>query len=413
MEASVNTLTRPAIPGIEPGMAASKWTLRTAPRWKPEMSAHTGLRLLVATRDLRRTRLAPDPDAPAARALVDGEVRLAIEHFALTSNNISYAVFGEAMKYWQFFPTEDAAWGCVPVWGYAEVDESRVAGVEVGQRVYGYLPMGSHLVVRPTCVNARGFTDGSAHRHELAAAYNQMSLCTTDLGYRSDREGQQAILKPLFTTSFLIDDFLAEADFFGASQIWLSSASSKTAYGTAFCLSRRRVPARPMRVIGLTSKANIEFTRSLGCYSEVVGYDDLAALAATLPAVFVDFAGSAAVRRGVHEHLADRLNYSCAVGGTHWEGLGGGQGLPGPRPTLFFAPAQLKKRLAPPPKGWGADRFHRHMDDAWQAFMQAVCDAASPWLVVKHGEGAQAVEQAYRELLEGRCDARRGLMLRL
>ena len=44
--------------------------------------------------------------------------------------------------------------------------------------------------------------------------------------------------------------------------------------------------------------------------------------------------------------LRDRLAYSCSVGGTHWDALGGGKGLPGPRPVLFFAPAQTKKRVA-------------------------------------------------------------------
>lgn len=377
------------------------------------MSVHTGLRLLVAKSELRRTRLAPDPDAPAARALADGEVRLAIEHFALTANNITYAVFGEAMKYWQFFPTDDPAWGCVPVWGFANVDESRVVGIEVGQRVYGYLPMGSHLVVQPSSISARGFTDGAVRRRDLPIVYNQMSWCAGDASYRSDREGQQAILKPLFTTSFLIDDFLAQADFFGARQIWLSSASSKTAYGTAFCLSRRRGSTPPLRVEGLTSPANIEFTRALGCYDEVRSYENLDALDLQTPAVFIDFAGNATVRRKVHQSLGDHLQYSCSVGGTHWEGLGNGQGLTGPRPVMFFAPAQLKKRLAPPPDGWGAEGLQRQMNEAWQAFMQPVCEATPPWLVIEHGEGAPAVERAYLELLEGRADARRGLMLRL
>ena len=66
----------------------------------------------------------------AVEPLADGEARLRIDAFALTSNNVTYAAFGEAMKYWQFFPCGDAAWGCIPVWGFAEVVESRAAGVE-------------------------------------------------------------------------------------------------------------------------------------------------------------------------------------------------------------------------------------------------------------------------------------------
>ncbi len=376
------------------------------------MSAHTGLRLLVAKHELRRTRLGPDPDAPAARALTEGEVRLAIDHFALTANNITYAALGEAMKYWQFFPSDDAAWGCIPVWGFAEVDESRVDGIEVGQRVYGYLPMGSHLVVRPGRVSARGFVDTAAHRQDLAPIYNQLTLCAGDPAYLAEREAQQAVLRPLFTTSFLIDDFLAEQDFFDARQVILSSASSKTAYGTAFCLARRRGTPKAPRVLGLTSATNLDFTRSLGCYDEVLSYGDLPRIDATLASVYVDFAGQAALRSSVHQHLGEQLRYSCSVGGTHWQGMGGTKGLAGPKPVLFFAPAQAQKRLAAPPAGWGPQGFHVRMDEAWQAFMQPVCRRDEPWLVVEEGAGAAAVEAALHRLLEGQVDARQGLMLR-
>lgn len=53
--------------------------------------ATTGHRLYIQRQQLTQARLGPDPDAPAARALAPGEARLAIEHFALTANNITYA----------------------------------------------------------------------------------------------------------------------------------------------------------------------------------------------------------------------------------------------------------------------------------------------------------------------------------
>jgi hypothetical protein len=372
------------------------------------MVLDAGSRFLVARRDLRMVRFATDPDAPAARSLADGEARLTIDQFALTSNNITYAAFGEAMKYWQFFPTEDAAWGCIPVWGFATVSESCVAGVEVGQQYYGYLPMGTHLVVRPERVGPHGFADGAPHRAELAAVYNQLTLCSADPGYVPGQEGQQAVLRPLFITSFLIDDFLADNGFFGAQQVILSSASSKTAYGTAFCLAQR---GGMPRVVGLTSPGNLEFTRSLGCYAQVLSYDDIGAMDVAVTSVFVDYAGNASLRRSIHERFADCLAYSCSVGGTHWDELGGGAGLPGPRPTLFFAPAQIKKRSGPPPEGWGAGGLQQRIAAAWKAFMVPVNDPAHPWLQISHARGASAVEAAYRQLLDGRSAARTGLML--
>ena len=86
--------------------------------------------------------------------------------------------------------------------------------------------------------------------------------CSADPGYDAAREAEQALLRPLFMTSFLIDDFLADTGFFGARRVMLSSASSKTAYGTAFCLSLRRGSPNAVKVIGLTSAGNLAFTRS-------------------------------------------------------------------------------------------------------------------------------------------------------
>lgn len=365
-------------------------------------------RLLIARADLHELRWAPDPDASAARPLADGEVRLRIEQYALTANNITYAAFGEAMKYWQFFPTGDAAFGCIPVWGFALVAESRCAGIEPGLRVYGYLPMGSHLVVQPARVGARGFVDAAPHRAGLAAAYNRYEACATDPMYRAEHEGLQALLRPLFSTSFLLDDFLAAHSDFGARRLVLSSASSKTAFGTAFCIGRRS--ERPT-LVGLTSSANLGFVRSLGCYDQVLSYDELDTLEPTTPSTYVDFAGSTPLRRRVHEHLAGTLAYSCAVGGSHWEELRGARDLPGPAPQLFFAPEQAQRRAAPPPQGFGARELEQRIGQAWLAFIDALTHAEPPWVVVRRAQGAEAIEQAYRALLAGRSDPREGTML--
>jgi Protein of unknown function (DUF2855) len=221
------------------------------------------------------------------------------------------------------------------------------------------------------------------------------------------------VLKPLFVTSFLLDDALAENHFYGARQLLLSSASSKTAYGTAFCLaSRRGTPCAP-RVVGLTSPGNLAFTRSLGCYDDVLSYADMTTLDAAVPALYVDFAGDAGLRRNVHEHWREQLVYSSSIGGTHWEALGSGGGLPGPRPTLFFAPAQAKKRSAAPPEGWGRAGLEQRIATAWSAFVSRVERSDDPWVQVVHGSGSAATEAAYRALLEGRANPREGLMLSL
>ena len=320
-----------------------------------------------------------------------------METFALTANNITYAAFGEAMKYWHFFPasTQEAAvdahpaLGCLPVWGY--------------------YPAGTHLVVAPARVSASGFVDGAAHRQELAAVYNQYLFCDVDPGWRPELEGLQAVLRPLFLTAFLLDDFLGDNAFFGAEQLLLSSASSKTAISTAHCLAQRRHEPRAPRVVGLTSAAHADFVRSLGCYDAVMTYDHLPALQTQTATVYVDFAGNAELRRQVHTHFADALKFSSSIGGTHWESLGSARDLPGPRPTLFFAPAQVKARSAPPPQGWGPGELQRRMGQAWVQFIAQV--NTGDWVRIVHRPGAQAALRAYGDVLAGRTDAREGLML--
>ena len=215
------------------------------------------------------------------QGLASGQVRLRIERFALTSNNITYAAFGEGMHYWNFFPCftpegeADPAWGTIPVWGFATVVESTHPDLAVGERFYGYFPMATSVDLQPTRVNSNSFVDGAEHRANLHAVYNQYVRTAKDAFYTPGTEDIQALLRPLFITSWLIDDFLSDNAYFGAAPLpgqrpamLLSSASSKTAYGTAFQMAQRG----DAEIIGLTSAANVRFCESLGCYSRVLTY---------------------------------------------------------------------------------------------------------------------------------------------
>jgi hypothetical protein len=359
------------------------------------------LDFLVRKDQLSRTELR----TTSAPALDAGQLCLRVDKFALTANNITYAAFGDAMNYWGFYPTEDG-WGRIPVWGFAEVIESRCPGIAVGERFYGYYPMSSAVVLQPVRLSTAGFSDGATHRTALHAVYNTYLRCSSDPFYSAQTEDPQALLRPLFITSWLIDDFLADNAFFGASDgiALLSSASSKTAWGTAFMLAQRK----GIELVGLTSAANVDFCKRLGCYHRVLDYGQLDQIAADAACVYVDFAGNASLRKDIHTRFAN-LKYSSSIGGTHVEQLGGARDLPGPRATLFFAPAQIKKRSGE----WGTDVLGQRLLQAWQAFLGTVSNPAAPWLVVKHHRGPQAVSAAYSEVLAGRGDPRLGHMLSL
>lgn len=326
-----------------------------------------------------------------------GEALLRVDSFALTANNITYGVAGDTIGYWQFFPADggyEGGWGRIPVWGFGDVVRSNAAGVAEGDRYYGYFPMASHLLVRPERASERGFTDGAAHRAALPPVYNQYTRTAADPGYRADQEAMQLLFRPLFTTSFFLDDFLVDNDFFGAKTVLLSSASSKTSFGLAWLLHKNRRDR--CRVVGLTAAGNAAFVEGLGCYDQVVAYEDLETLPRE-PTVFVDMAGNAGLRARVHQHYADTLAYSCSVGATHWEQarLGDNAPLPGPKPTLFFAPSQIQKRA----KEWGPAGMAERTAAAWAPF---VAEAQS-WIEVHRQRGAEAVGTVYQQVLNNRA----------
>ena len=347
----------------------------------------------VSRSDLRRTRWA---DAPPAE-LGDGEARLAVRRFGFSANNITYAVLGDLMRYWTFFPTEDG-WGRIPVWGFAEVVEPNGTGLVEGELVYGYLPMGSELVVAPTRIGPNGFTDATAHRGDLPAAYNGYTRCATDPVYEPTTEAVQMLFRPLFMTGFLLDDWLADNDFHAADVVVLSSASSKTAFGLAFLLTER--DDRP-EVIGLTSPRNADFVADLEVYDRVLTYDDVDFLDPEDPTVYVDMAGDAGVRRELHEHLG-ALTASVQVGATHHDQVGGGGSLPGPAPALFFAPDQVAKRR----QDWGPGGVESRFAVAWRGFLPIV----EEWVEVVERRGDD-IERTYAEVLDGKADPSHAFVL--
>jgi hypothetical protein len=346
---------------------------------------------LIDRTDLSLTEVRPLP-APDTVALEDGEVMLDIERFALTANNITYGVYGDRLGYWRFFPA-DANWGRIPVWGFARVRRSTVETIPVGTRLFGYLPMATQWVTRLER-KPWGVVDVSPHRADLPPAYN--SLIEAAPGPRDD---QIALLRPLFLTAFLLDDYFAGNDDFGATTFILSSASSKTALGLGWLLAKRGV-----RVIGLTSPGNTGFVEGVGCYAETRTYDSLADTPIDGQVVFVDFAGNPDVVAAVHHSLGDQLVHSAVVGSTHQSAGAVGPGrLPGPRPTFFFAPDQARQRA----KDWGGEVLNARIQAALDAFI-----TANGWMQVTTHAGSEALGAIYQSVLAGRARPEEGHVVR-
>jgi hypothetical protein len=347
---------------------------------------HITTDLLVDRRDPTRTniRSRESHDAPG-----DGEILVAIDRFVLTANNLTYALLGDSMGFWSSFPA-DPPWGRVPAWGHASVVASRHPDVAVGERAFGLMPMSTHLALQPVRVTARAFSDGASHRARLHPLYNRYALQPADAAGSAREQILHAGLHPLFATSFALDEHLAESGFHGAQRLLLSSASSKTALGTAFLLRERH----SVEVVGLTSMRHARFVHSTGCYDRVLDYETIDELGATTPSSYVDFSGDRSVREALTRRLGRSLVHDLAVGLTH---QGNASDLdPWSGRTAFFGPAQLLKRRAER----GTDSVAQRMAESEAHFAVA----AAGWLRVVERKGLAAAAELWQGLVGARSD---------
>lgn len=344
--------------------------------------------------DWTTTRIVAQSDTGVLQA---GEVRLEVDRFALTSNNISYAASGDMLGYWRFFPAEDG-WGRIPAMGYANVVESAHDGVKVGERVWGFFPMATELRIQAGQVSPHGFADVSAHREGLAPVYARFDKMPETEPHREDLN---MLLRGLFMTSWLVEDALFDQDFFGAEQCLITSASSKTSLALAYSVQDRGA----LKTVGLTSASKIDYLEGLACYDQVISYDDIGSLDASLASVSVDMAGSKTVLSKLHHHFADQMKYSCLIGATHHDDFGQEENMPGAKPEFFFAPSQIQKRS----EEWGPAVLQGRIAESLSAFQ----DFIDPHMNVVSRSGEKCLEQIFHKVREGRAQPEDAYILSL
>ena len=353
--------------------------------------------------EVKRTNLAECRFVPAVvpGELESGELLVAVDRFAFTANNITYAVAGDMLAYWRFFPA-DEPWGRIPVWGLGDVVRSRHEAVREGERLYGYFPMSSWTLLRPGEATSARFIEVSDHRTALPLAYNEYRRTASDPLYDRAEEGRLALFRPLFVTAFLLDDLLAESEALGVEAILLTSASSKTAIALAALLSH----SKRASVVGLTSARNAGFVASLGCYDRVVCYEEVRSIATNTPVAIVDLAGDSTLLEELHRHFGDGVKLSSLVGLTHYDRMfQPPKDLPGAPPAFFFAPDRLRKRS----REWGGAVLQEQIAGSWRGFLKV----SEKWFNLIHSHGPAEVERVYRATLEGRVPPHEGNVLSL
>ena len=334
----------------------------------------------------------------ATPALANGDIRLAIDAFALTANNVTYAAFGgPPMNYWNFFPTGDAVLGRVPVWGFATVTDSTVDGIAVGRRVYGYFPISEILDVTPARLTTHSFMDSADHRQDLAPIYNTYLFTDADPAYSEAYEAQQMLFRPLYLTGWMICDSLMEGSP-KPDRVIISSASSKTALATAHGLHSRGI-----KTVGVTSPGNEAFVEASGLYTETILYDDVAALQPGGITAYVDFVGRPALTIAIHTACGDTLGRSMVIGVTDWEAdRTPPANLPGPVPEFFFVPDYAAARAKALPDG----ELERRMGADLIGFFPVSKKFVTP----ENIKGRAAIEQAWLDTVDGQVKPSRGLI---
>lgn len=337
-------------------------------------------------------------------ALAPGEVEVRVDCFAMTANNVTYAALGKPVGlfdngrgYWDFFSPGGEGPGRVPVWGFATVTRSAAEGVAEGEQFYGYYPMASHVRLTPGRINAGGFVDVAEHRAGMPAVYDYY-LRVAALGdfVEGDRDWWP-VFRPLYLTGWLIADQLEDEQDFGADQVLVASASSKTAIGFAHAMNQRS--DRP-KLVGLTSARGRDFLEGTGLYDELVLYDDIASLDPAIASAFVDIAGDGQLTAALHHHFGEALKLNLVVGKAHWDSQAG-QRFPA---TGFFAPARVAKRS----NDWGSAGFQQKLGAAWTHFL----GDARRLFRIEVSIGADAALAAYRDAVAGRADPRAGILIR-
>jgi len=196
--------------------------------------------------------------------------------------------------------------------------------------------------------------------------------------------------------------FLKDNDCFGAAQIAITSASSKTGLGLAYLLKKNQAE-HGKKIIGLTSPRNIAFVKNTGYYDEVIAYADVENQMPNDATTIVDMAGNSKLLLSVSALLEDKLKFVSLIGYTDW--LAEKDFKKVPNSKFFFAPsfAQIKYQE------WGVEKTNQVVAEQLSLFIKE----ASEWLTLEFIENNNDLTKLYLEMLQGKVDPSKGCIVKL
>ena len=283
---------------------------------------------------------------------------MAIDLYAMTANNVTYAVFGKPLGlfgndqgYWDFFAERDAAGASA---GLGLCDRHAAARMTASRLARRFTAISRWRAMR-CCIRAgsapHGFIDVTPRRTTLPVIYNQYQRIDALGDYRAQDHDYWPVFRPLFLTGWLIADQLEDERDYGARKFW--SPARRARPRSAWRMRCSSASTRP-QIVGLTSAGNAAYVEALGLYDRVVTYDAIGAMDAGVASAMVDMAGNPQVAASVHNHFGDALE---GIDRRRQIALGFGRQdatpMAGPPRQMFFAPGRSEKRIGE----WGPDGF--------------------------------------------------------
>ncbi|PIA95687.1 hypothetical protein CB0940_10712 [Cercospora beticola] len=244
--------------------------------------------------------------------LPENKIRAIPRIVSLTANNLSYAKGGHIMHWWDAFPlpshlpsphNDATQYGIVPVWGYAEILESKIADVVQGSMIWGLWPSYNIPVdlELQTAFELKGhYLDVSRHRDKLWKFYNHYVVASDKIRYRDldqktlERMAWEANVlpaagwmlsrfvfgssAPVVHPSGLLEGWSEEDADLSKAVVVSLSASGRTARAFAHALARERREdaSGPLGFLAVSSSTDGSFIPEIATFpTQVIQYADL------------------------------------------------------------------------------------------------------------------------------------------
>ena len=244
----------------------------------------------------------------SSEPLQDGHTRVRTVLIGLSSNNLSYALLGSVRNWWDAYPVPIALpkpydnreqYGICPAWGYGEVMESKISGIEPGMLFWGFWPTSRDPIdLRLEPADARGhWIETSEHRESLMNLYQRYMLKESSAGLKSldssTIEGMawEAACRPIWEAGYLLnravfssasihpadDGQWNESDTDLTPTVVISlSASGKTARGfTDGLINNRPAGTGPLGLLAITSISKSDFIPKASFPTRTVSYESM------------------------------------------------------------------------------------------------------------------------------------------